>query len=97
MRPAPFVRPATEEFAETAVTHVLTAPLAAFTLHFSPFDFHFPPTNTLDFRGLPDFPRGLAAAPASPRCELKNLPLEIHNPKPKRFIPIQVVKRSKGE
>ena len=48
----------------------------AFTLHFSPFDLHVPPTNTLDFQGFHDLPRSHAAAPASPRCKLRNLPVK---------------------
>ena len=69
----------------------------AFTLHFSPFDLHFPPTNTLDFQGFSDLAQSLAAPTASPQCELKNSSLKTHNHTPTRFIPLQVMKRSQDK
>gem|GEM_PF-5676222 len=80
-----------ENFAETQ-SHA-----AAFTLPSSPFTLHFPPTNTLDFPRAPALARSLAAAPASPRCELPKPPANPRSPMPARLIRTQAMQRSQGE
>jgi hypothetical protein len=69
-----------------------------FTLHFSIFAIHFtPPTNKLDFQGPPDLDRRPRSRPRIAPMRTQKSPLGTHNPMPTRLIPIQAMKRSKGE
>ncbi|HOR78250.1 MAG TPA: hypothetical protein PLG04_05525, partial [Anaerolineaceae bacterium] len=68
-----------------------------FAIHFSPPTVKPTPTNKLDFQGLPDLDQRPRSPVRTAPMRTRKVSLETHNPMPTRFIPIQAMKRSKGE